>query len=198
MRQKVILCTGGIGSGKSYVLKVFKALGIPSYDCDASAKYLYDTDRVLLGEVAQIVGEDVVKDGLIDRSLFASRIFANPDLLSRVEAAVHPAVIRDFEKWRSNQQSSVVLIESAIMLEKPALKGVWDYVLTVVAPVDIRVDRAVRRDGISVDQVYDRISNQWSDSERMEHSDFVIETNDTQAILPAVLNILKEVNNGIR
>lgn len=198
MGQKVILCTGGIGSGKSYVLRVFNALGIPSYDCDESAKSLYDRDAVLLKEIAEIAGEDVVVDGVLHRPLFASRIFSDQTMLERVEEVVHPAVIRDFERWRKSVSSDIVLIESAILLEKPALAGVADFVLTIAAPIEVRIERAMKRDGSSREQVMERLENQWSDEQRIGKSDFVIYTNDRHAILPEVLKIVESVRNGNR
>lgn len=198
MEKKVLLCTGGIGSGKSYVIKVFNALGIPSYDCDNSAKKIYDIDSKLLNQIKKIVGADVVVDGVLQRQLFASRIFSDVNLLNQVEALVHPAVERDFIKWKKSQESDIVIIESAIMLEKPEFDSLPDYVIAIVAPLKIRIDRVMKRDGLTMDQVLERLDNQWSDDERVSRADFVIKTNDKDAILPEVINIIKHIRNGKR
>ncbi|MDD2294271.1 MAG: dephospho-CoA kinase [Bacteroidales bacterium] len=198
MKKTVVLCTGGIGSGKSYVIKVFNCLGIPSYDSDANAKQLYDTDQLLLQQVAEIAGEDVVVNGVLQRQLFASRIFSDPDKLNRVEDAVHPAVVRHFNKWKEEQESDIVIIESAILLESPELVSLPDYVIAVSAPLKIRIDRVMKRDGLTMDQVLERLDNQWSDEERSRYADFVIKTNDRDAIIPEAIKILFQIRNGKR
>ncbi len=198
MNKKVLLCTGGIGSGKSYVIRVFNTLGIPAYDSDTMTKLLYDKDEELLDAISKIAGKDIVIDGVLQRKLFASRIFTNADLLEQVENVVHPAVIRDFNRWKTEQNSDFVIIESAILLEKPELASVPDYILAVVAPLSVRIERVMNRDGISQDEVLARIDNQWSDEERIRMADFVIRTNDADAILPDVLKIMEEIRNGRR
>lgn len=195
-RSKVILCTGGIGSGKSYVIRAFNAAGIPSYDTDAAAKRLYDTDRELLDAVSEIAGKDVSVDGHLDRGLLASRIFADSSLLGKIEAVVHPAVIRDFRRWEEEQSVEVVIIESAIMLEKPSLRGVADYVLVVSAPEELRIRRVMERDGISREAVLSRMARQWNDRQREEYADFIIVTDERHQIVPEIVKIIETVKNG--
>lgn len=195
-RSKVILCTGGIGSGKSYVIRAFNAAGIPSYDTDAAAKRLYDTDRELLDAVSEIAGKDVSVDGHLDRGLLASRIFADSSLLGKIEAVVHPAVIRDFRRWEEEQSVEVVIIESAIMLEKPSLRGVADYVLVVSAPEELRIKRVMERDGISREAVLSRMARQWNDRQREEYADFIIVTDERHQIVPEIVKIIETVKNG--
>lgn len=195
-RSKVILCTGGIGSGKSYVIRAFNAAGIPSYDTDAAAKRLYDTDRELLDAVSEIAGKDVSVDGHLDRGLLASRIFADSSLLGKIEDVVHPAVIRDFRRWEEEQSVEVVIIESAIMLEKPSLRGVADYVLVVSAPEELRIRRVMERDGISREAVLSRMARQWNDRQREEYADFIIVTDERHQIVPEIVKIIETVKNG--
>ncbi|MBQ0124147.1 MAG: dephospho-CoA kinase [Bacteroidales bacterium] len=195
-RSKVILCTGGIGSGKSYVIRAFNAAGIPSYDTDAAAKRLYDTDRELLDAVSEIAGKDVSVDGHLDRGLLASRIFADSSLLGKIEDVVHPAVIRDFRRWEEEQSVEVVIIESAIMLEKPSLRGVADYVLVVSAPEELRIKRVMERDGISREAVLSRMARQWNDRQREEYADFIIVTDERHQIVPEIVKIIETVKNG--
>ena len=196
--SSVILCTGGIGSGKSYVVKVFNALGIPSYDADSNTKRLYDTDNVLLERINAIAGGDVVKDGVLQRAAFAAKIFSDPQMLAKVEAVVHPAVATDFLKWKEMQQSDIVLMESAILLEKPLLLPIIDHVLVVHAPKEIRIERVMARDNVSRERVLQRISNQWSDSRRLEMADFSIATNDRDSIIAKVMEIIKIIRDGKR
>lgn len=190
------MCTGGIGSGKSYVIRAFNAAGIPSYDTDAAAKRLYDTDRELLDAVPEIAGKDVSVDGHLDRGLLASRIFADSSLLGKIEAVVHPAVIRDFRRWEEEQSVEVVIIESAIMLEKPSLRGVADYVLVVSAPEELRIKRVMERDGISREAVLSRMARQWNDRQREEYADFIIVTDERHQIVPEIVKIIETVKNG--
>lgn len=192
----MILCTGGIGSGKSYVIRAFNAAGIPSYDTDAAAKRLYDTDRELLDAVSEIAGKDVSVDGHLDRGLLASRIFADSSLLGKIEDVVHPAVIRDFRRWEEEQSVEVVIIESAIMLEKPSLRGVADYVLVVSAPEELRIKRVMERDGISREAVLSRMARQWNDRQREEYADFIIVTDERHQIVPEIVKIIETVKNG--
>ena len=192
----MILCTGGIGSGKSYVIRAFNAAGIPSYDTDAAAKRLYDTDRELLDAVSEIAGKDVSVDGHLDRGLLASRIFADSSLLGKIEAVVHPAVIRDFRRWEEEQSVEVVIIESAIMLEKPSLRGVADYVLVVSAPEELRIRRVMERDRISREAVLSRMARQWNDRQREEYADFIIVTDERHQIVPEIVKIIETVKNG--
>jgi len=196
--SSVILCTGGIGSGKSYVVKVFNALDIPSYDSDSRTKLLYDRDRALLESINTIAGGDVVKDGVLQRAAFAAKIFSDPDMLARVESVVHPAVAADFLKWKEEQQSDIVLMESAILLEKPLLLPLIDYVLVVHAPLECRVESVMARDNVSRERVLQRISNQWSDSRRLEMADFSIETNDRDSIIEKVMDIIRKIRDGKR
>lgn len=195
MKQScVLLCTGGIGSGKSVVVRLFQALDIPSYDCDRAAKELYDRDPQLLAEVAALCGEEVLDaEGRLDRAALARKIFGDAALLAALEDRVHPAVIRDFEKWKEEQESALVVIESAILLEKPRFAGLMDYTVVVTAPEAVRITRVMRRDGLSEAQVRQRMAAQWSDEARLARADFVLENDNRQALLPAVLEIIDKI-----
>ncbi len=195
MKQScVLLCTGGIGSGKSVVVRLFQALDIPSYDCDRAAKELYDRDPQLLAEVAALCGEEVLDaEGRLDRAALARKIFGDAALLAALEDRVHPAVIRDFEKWKEEQESALVVIESAILLEKPRFTGLMDYTVVVTAPEAVRIARVMQRDGLSEAQVRQRMAAQWSDEARLARADFVLENDNRQALLPAVLEIIDKI-----
>lgn len=195
MKQScVLLCTGGIGSGKSVVVRLFQALDIPSYDCDCAAKELYDRDPQLLAEVAALCGEEVLDaEGRLDRAALARKIFGDAALLAALEDRVHPAVIRDFEKWKEEQESALVVIESAILLEKPRFAGLMDYTVVVTAPEAVRIARVMQRDGLSEAQVRQRMAAQWSDEARLARADFVLENDNRQALLPAVLEIIDKI-----
>ena len=189
----VILCTGGIGSGKSVVVRLFRELGVPSYDCDRAALSLYDRDLRLCAAVSDAVGGGVLDAaGRIDRGALAGRIFADASLLAAVEALVHPAVIRDFEAWKERQESALVVIESAILLEKPLFAGLMDVTVAVTAPEAVRIARVMRRDGLTEAQVRQRMAAQWSDAARAAHADYELENDNRTALLPAVLQIIEK------
>ena len=190
-RPVIIGCTGGIGSGKTYVVKAFEGLGVPGYDCDARAKELYDEDAGLLAEVAAIAGEDVIVDGRLDRGRLAARIFSDRDMLARIESFVHPAVTRDFYRWLEVQNSKLVIFESAILLDKPYLRDMADFVLVVTAPEELRIERVMARDGLPREAVERRMANQMSDAERRAMADYILETNDRDAIIPQLLSIIQ-------
>jgi len=193
-RSCVLLCTGGIGSGKSVVVRLFQALDIPSYDCDRAAKELYDRDPQLLAEVVALCGEGVLDaEGRLDRAALARKVFGDAALLAALEDRVHPAVIRDFEKWKEEQESALVVIESAILLEKPRFAGLMDYTVVVTAPEAVRIARVMQRDGLSEAQVRQRIAAQWGDEARLAQADFVLENDNRQALLPAVLEIIDKI-----
>ena len=202
MKKTVIGITGGIGSGKSAILEAFATLGIPSYDCDSRTKELYREDAALAAQVAGLLGSEVLgADGSLDTRKMAASLFGNRILLEKLEAIVHPAVASDFLRWAQAQPSDTVILESAILLEKPFFDKFADYVITVSAPEEVRVRRAMRRDGATREQILRRMANQWTDAQREAKADMTIITDDTTAYLPRILELienLKKKNNGNR
>lgn len=191
MNKTVIACTGGIGSGKSAVVEAFSALGIPAYDCDSRTKSLYSSDQSLAGKVAALLGPEVLReDGSLDTAAMAQKLFADRGLMQSLEAIVHPAVGADFCRWAQEQSSDIVVMESAILLEKPFFDNFADYIITVSAPEEVRIQRVMRRNGLTREQVAARMAAQWSDSRREAVSDMVIRTDDRQAILPQILELI--------
>ncbi|MBQ7222920.1 MAG: dephospho-CoA kinase [Bacteroidales bacterium] len=196
MNPKVIVCTGGIGSGKTDVTTAFSALGYPVYNCDVRAKDLYDEDPALLKKVADIAGNDILKNGKLDRAALAEKIFKDNDSLQRIERVVHPAVIEDFEKWKKSQNSPIVIFESALYFEKKNLHSLSDYVILMTASEEVRVQRVVKRDSISEQQVRQRMANQLPDSAKIPKADWVIDTDDKHPVLPQILNIIDKITNN--
>lgn len=198
MSRTVILCTGGIGSGKSFVVGIFRAMGIPAYDSDAAAKSLYDRDPQLLAAVAEVAGQEIISpDGSLDRIQLASRIFNDMEVRRKVEALVHPAVARDFARWAEMQASDIVLIESAILLEKPVDGIKPDYVVVVTAPEDLRIERVCARDNKTPEQVALRISLQWSDEQRVALADFTVDNSGSVPLVPQIDNILQKIKTVV-
>ena len=185
--------TGGIGSGKSYVVRMFSALGIPVYDADSRTKSLYDSDGALIERLRLILGDGLVRDGHLDRRYMRG-------LLERVEAVVFPEVVRDFSSWKSGAGTGCpfVIMESAIYLEKPSLSGMADKVLTVVCPGEVRIRRVMERSAMSREEVLARMGSQWTDARRTDLSDFVIVSDFNRPLLPQVYDVflkMKEFNN---
>ena len=192
-------CTGGIGSGKSYVSRIFARLGYPVYFSDDRAKMLYDKDPVLLGQIVDLLGEEVLEDGRINRRVMAGKIFGNETLLRQVEGFVHPAVLRDFRNWKEEvcgelakkgRKPAFVVFESAILLESKLVMGCADKVLHVKAPYELRIGRVMKRDAATRGQVEERITRQWSDAERDSMSDFVIFADSKRALLPQIVGVI--------
>lgn len=199
--MKVLAVTGGIGSGKTHIANMFASMGVPVYYSDDRAKGLYDTSSRLIEDIKQILGEDVVENGKLRKDIMAQRLFADKSLLERVEGVVHPAVIEDFERWKSAQESSnppFVIIESAIFLEKPILRPIADKVLVVTAPLDLKISRVQFRSNLTREQIVERMSHQWSDEQRGKWADYTIVSDETRALLPQLVNIYKDLDNGNR
>lgn len=196
--MRVLAVTGGIGSGKSYVVQMFAALGIPVYDADSRTKQLYSEDGELLASLKGLLGEDLVRSGVLDRQYMASRIFSDSSLLSQVEAVVFPRVIRDFGLWlrtRGNEDETLpfAIMESAIFLEKPSLRPVADKVLTVTCPEEVRVKRVMVRSSMTREEVLSRMANQWPDSKRLVQSDYVIVSDFAHPLLPQVYSVYEKM-----
>lgn len=194
--MKVLGCTGGIGSGKSYVSRIFGKLGYPVYFSDDRAKMLYDTDPLLLQQMAQLLGSDILTDGKLNRRAVAEKIFSDSKMLAEVEKMVHPAVIRDFEKWKREQCNGgsapdFVIFESAILLEKPLVRTIAHKVLVVAAPEQLRIARVMARDGVTSEEVQRRMASQWSDSQRIALADFIIFADSKRALIPQIEAVIK-------
>ena len=196
MKQIIIACTGGIGSGKSNVVKAFSALGNPCYDGDSRARALYGESKELLNKVVEIAGEDVLVDGVLDKRRLATVVFNDKKALESLEAVLYPMLIDDFHTWMKASKSKIVIFESAIILEKELFKGFADYILVVTAPLEERIERTMQRDGATRDQVLDRMRNQWP-QERMEaEADYIIKTDDRTPILPKIIEIINQFENS--
>lgn len=198
--MRVVACTGGIGSGKTFVANIFSNMGIPVYYSDERTKQLYVTSTKLLDNLCEILGDEIVVDGVLQKGIMASKIFGDSSLMAKVEAVVHPAVIDDFINWKEEIERSsgnnippFVLFESAIILEKPLVRAVTDRVITVTAPLDMRIERVIKRDNATKEQVLARLEAQWSDEQRVALSDFVIFADNKKALLPQILTIINEV-----
>ena len=175
--MKTVILTGGMGSGKSAVAALLKARGVPVYDSDSRTKSLYDRDPALVGALEAALGTGLrAADGRLDRAKLASLIFQDPALKAAVEAIVHPAVLADFRRWKRWHRPKgwtygpvpFVVLESAIILSCPVFDGVGDRTVLVDASEEVRLARAVARDGSAPEAVLRRIRQQRFDLSRVD------------------------------
>jgi dephospho-CoA kinase len=192
---QLIGITGGIGSGKSLVCKVFSVLGIPIYEADARAKHLITHDQSLKKSIIELLGEQAyLASGDYNRAWVASQVFGNPVLLSKLNALVHPKVRQDATDWiQKNQQTPFILYEAALM--KVAGDGnTFDKVIVVNAPVDLRIQRIKVRDQRSEAEIRTIIERQISEEERQKIADFTIENDEKQPLLPQILDLYEKLS----
>jgi len=180
--------TGGIGSGKTTVAKIFKQLGIPVYLSDDRAKALMLENESLRKSLIGLFGEQAYVDGVLNRAYLASIVFSNDEALAKLNELVHPILQKDFELWSSHQQSPYIIKEAAILLESGANKGL-DKVVLVEAPKELKISRVVQRDHVEYEDVLARMNKQWTDSQKREHSDYVISNDEKSSLLEQVLKL---------
>ncbi len=183
--------TGGIGSGKTTVAKVFETLGIPVYYADDKARYLMNTNPELKISLIQHFGKEVYKDGKLDRKYLASVVFNNKEKLELLNSLTHPVTISDAEDWMNKQTSPYTIKEAALLFESGAAEKL-DYIIGVYAPQHIRVKRVMDRDNLPVEEVMKRISRQIDEEMKMKLCNFVIINNDQQLVIPQVLELHKK------
>jgi dephospho-CoA kinase len=187
--MKKIGLTGGIGSGKSTIASIFKALGIPVYNSDDRAKVIINSNVSARDRVISLLGDEAYNsDGFIDREYVADIVFQNKSILLKLNAIIHPFVKEDFDDWCKVNKSNYIIKEAAILFESKANVGL-DKVVFVSASESIRMKRVGDRDGLSEKQIRARMNNQWPDQIKLNRSDFIIYNNADDMILPQVLKI---------
>ena len=182
--------TGGIGSGKSVVSRLLGIMGIPVYISDIEAKRITQTDPVIRRGLCDLVGQDVFQGGELNRSLLASYMFGHQDHVRKVNEIIHPQVKENFRQWAARLKSELLVgMESAILVEA-GFKDEVDFLVMVYAPLEVRVERAVKRDCSSRELVMKRIEAQMSDEVKRSHADFVIVNDDETPLIPQVLELI--------
>ena len=188
--------TGGIGAGKSIVSRIFEILGIPKYDADSRAKILMNSDSQLRKSITLLFGTEAYKDDHLNRQFIAAKAFENKSLLTQLNELVHPVVGSDFKLWVKKQSTPYILKEAALLFESDSYKSL-DKIITVTAPEAIRIERVMSRDGRSKDQVKSIISNQMSEEEKADRSDYVIANDDKQMVIPQILSIHSDLMDNV-
>ncbi|MEY3643479.1 MAG: hypothetical protein RLZZ207_173 [Bacteroidota bacterium] len=198
-RPLLVGITGGIGSGKSTVCKLFSLLGIPVYSADNRAKWLMAHDDKLRNQISTSFGAAAYSTtGELDRVFLAESVFPNPEKIAALNALVHPVVRKDFEQWISQQTAPYLIKEAALLFETGAAKEL-DYVINVSSPLRVRMARILLRDPHrSEEQVNQIINQQLPDEEKNELADFCIKNTDNKLILPQVLALHTQLSTATR
>lgn len=186
---KIIGLTGGIGSGKTTVANEFASHGIPVYITDQEAKKIMQSE-VVLSQIRNEFGDAVFENGILIREKLSEIVFNNPKKLDALNGIVHPAVKEHFKKWLINHENEPFIIyESAILFETGSYKE-CDFIINVVAPIDIRIRRVISRDKTTREKVLERMKNQWNDEDKSSKSDFIIENTSMKALKLDIVKIL--------
>ncbi len=184
--------TGGIGSGKTSVCRVFNVLGIPVFSADPEAQKIMNENGDIKKGINEIAGKNIYSHSKLDRMELASLIFNDPDRLKKVNALVHPVVFDHFLSWAERQTAPYVIMEAAILFESGA-SNLVDRVATIIAPEEERITRVTQSNKLTREQVMDRIRNQMTDDERIKRSDYVINNAENAMIIPVILRINEDI-----
>lgn len=185
--------TGGIGSGKSTVCKIFKLLGVPVFEADLFAKALINSDAEIRNGLIQFFGKDIYSsDNKINRKMLANLIFNDDLLMEKVNRLVHPAVRNKYLIWIKQQNSIYVIHEAAILFESGFYK-MTDYSILVSAPEDMRIERVTHRDNIDLEMVKSRMLKQWTDEEKRKLASFELVNDNKKLLIPQILEIDKKL-----
>jgi len=184
--------TGGIGSGKSTVAKVFEVLGIPVYYADEEAKRLMNVDGALKEKLITAFGKEVYKEDKLNRSFLSALVFNNTAKLNLLNSMVHPAVLAAADKWFQQQTTAYALKEAALIFESGAHEHL-DKVIGVFAPKAVRINRVIKRDHTTIEEVIARLQKQLDESIKMKLCDYVINNNEQELMVPQVVALHQQL-----
>lgn len=189
---KIIGLTGGIGSGKTTIANEFLALGIPVYIADDEARKLMQSTEVI-NAIRTVFGNAIFENNILNREKLAQIVFNDPEKLAKLNAIVHPAVKKHFDEWLLNHKDTpFVIYEAAILFESGGYKN-CDLIISVVAPLETRIQRVIDRDKTTREQVLKRINMQWNDEKRIAKSDFIINNTNMEETKSEIVKILKKL-----
>ncbi|MBN8689145.1 MAG: dephospho-CoA kinase [Chitinophagales bacterium] len=180
--------TGGIGSGKSTVARILETLGIPVYYADDAAKQIMNTDEGLKREIRKHFGEASYINGQLDRKYMAGIVFKNAEKLELLNSLIHPVTIRHSEEWFSRQKAPYAVREAALLFESGASARL-DFIIGVYAPQALRIQRVIKRDGLTVEEIKSRMSRQINEEMKMKLCDAVIRNDEQELVIPQVLEV---------
>lgn len=188
----IVGLTGGIGSGKTTVAKEFEALGIPVYIADDEAKKLMRKSKIIKRKLVQLFGDKAYIKGELNKPFIADIIFNDNSYLEKMNAIIHPRVAKHFKKWTLKQTAPYVIKEVAILFENGGHKQ-CDYVITVTAPIGLRIERLLKRDKTTKRKIKAIMKNQWNDEDKVKLSDFVIDNITLESTKKQVVNVHSQI-----
>ncbi|CAA9194316.1 dephospho-CoA kinase [Flavobacterium collinsii] len=190
---KIIGLTGGIGSGKTTIANYFAEMGVPLYIADDEARKVMQSESILQ-QIRTAFGDSFFENNVLNRAKLAEIVFNDAEKLAALNAIVHPAVKEDFELWLlKNEKYQYVIYEAAILFESGRYKD-CDVIVTVTAPEELRIERVIKRDKTTREQVLSRMKMQWNDEKRISLSNFVINNSNLKIAKEEVVKILKILN----
>ena len=188
--------TGGIGSGKSYVCNLLKQRGLPVYNCDDEAKRLMTESPIIRHQLTALIGENAYRNNELNKPVIAEYLFANAENAEKVNGIVHPVVKQDFENWTKEQTTPIVIQECALLFES-GFSDTVDVTVEIYAPKEIRLERAMKRDNATQQQVEARMASQMDEEEKRKQANYCI-INDGKADLNAQIEeLFTQLNNQI-
>jgi dephospho-CoA kinase len=185
--------TGGIGSGKTTVSRLFGILNVPVYNADLRAKYLINNSPIIASQIIGQFGEQVYSNNILNGKLLAQIVFNNPNELEKLNNIVHPHVFQDFDSWTQLHKNQHYIIKEAALIYETILHQKLDKIIVVTAPLDLRIARTIKRDKIRQQDVTQRMANQMSDSEKIKKADWVINNGNYDLLMPQVLHIHQQL-----
>ena len=190
--MKKIGITGGIGAGKSMVGHVLEAMHFPVYYSDQESKKLVDSHPQIREDLQKLLGNEIYLDNTLNRVFLAEKIFKDSEIREKVNAIIHPHVRLGFEKWTTAQQSKLVFNEAAILFETGAYQ-IMDATILVTAPLEVKIQRVQLRDRITTEQVLDRMSNQWTDEQKIPLTDFILVNDEVQPLVSQIEAVIEKL-----
>ncbi len=194
MKPYLLGITGGIGSGKSTISKIFEVLGVKIYQSDDIAKYLMENDNKLISSIINSFGEESYIDGKINKEYISKNVFYDKEKLKIINNLVHPVVINDFKKWcLINKNEKILIKEAALLFESKSYKEL-DFIIYVYAEKKLRISRILKRDSHRTkDQIEHIINSQLTDKESFEKADYILENNEKSLLLPEVIDLYEKI-----
>ena len=194
MKPYLLGITGGIGSGKSTVSKIFEVLGVKIYQSDDMAKYLMENDNKLISSIINYFGKESYIDGKINKEYISKNVFYDKEKLKTINNLVHPVVINDFKKWcLINKNEKILIKEAALLFASKSYKEL-DFIICVYAEKKLRISRILKRDSYRTkDQIEHIIKSQLTDKESFEKADYILENNEKSLLLPEVIDLYEKI-----
>ncbi len=181
--------TGGIGSGKTYVCTVFEKMGVPVFYADEEAKKISESDAVI-SKIVETFGASILgADNKLDRKKLSERVFSNPGELKKLNAIIHPLVKKRFENWLEDNGDKKYILKEAAILFETGLDKELDYIITVIADKETRIERVKKRSNLTGEAIEKIMASQWSDEEKIKQSSFVINNNANELLLPQIISV---------